>query len=366
MNDHQLIWARCHTSHDIRTIAAFEEQLREDGDPFAVMTTMADGPDGVVAPPIGRRQVQTFLGLYEPELVLWVGGAIDATTLQACDHANIPSIVVNGSSAMFDDLPRAWLPHRRRALVASFASILTLDDAANNAAIKAGAVAERVHTTGPLAETARILPYDEDDRSDFALALGSRPVWLGAAVSQTGIIDLVQAHKEATRRAHRLLLVISPQTIADIPAIKKHCFENGFRTALRSDTLVPGEEIQIYIADTPDELGLWHRISPITYLDGSLDEGARVDPYTVAALGSVVVHGPNGGAWHDQLNLLRGAGASQPVASPDVLGKTITSLLSAERTAMLVHAGWDITTRGAIVSETLINLTRETLETRAH
>ena len=365
MIDQQLIWARCHSIHDMRAIAALDAQLREDGDPFTIMPTLVNGPAGVVAPPVGRRQVQTFLGLYEPALALWVGGKIDSTTLQICERANIGSIALNSGADMFENLPRTWLPARRRALFTTIRNVLAIDEAAKRAAIRAGAKPSRIEVTGTLSETARILPYDEDDRADFAASLGARPVWLAAAVTPEGAPCVLQAHKEASRRAHRLLLVISPNATDDIAAINQLFLANGFRTALRSETLVPSDETQVYIADTVDELGLWHRVSSISYIDGTFDEGARTDPFAAAALGSVVVHGPDGGNWHDQLQILDSAGASMKVAAQEDLGKTINSLLSADKAASLAHAGWDVTTRGAMVLETLVRIVRETLEQKA-
>jgi len=47
MIDQQLIWARCHSIHDMRAIAALDAQLREDGDPFTIMPTLVNGPAGV-------------------------------------------------------------------------------------------------------------------------------------------------------------------------------------------------------------------------------------------------------------------------------------------------------------------------------
>jgi len=365
MNDHQLIWARCHSVHDMRAIAALDAQLKEDGDPFTVMPTLADGPDGVVEPPVGRRQLQTFLGLYEPSLLLWVGGSIDTSTLQTCTNAGVASIFVNSAADMFESLPRTWLPARRRALLHRVVNILALDEDAKKAAIRAGADPANVKTTGRLTQTAGILPYDEDDRASFATALGARPVWFAASVTPSGTPIILKAQAEASRRTHRLLLVISPRAEEDIDAINQQFVDQGFRTALRSETLSPSDETQVYIADTPDELGLWHRVSPISFLGGSFQNGARVDPFAAAALGSVPVHGPEGGVWKDQMQVLNEAGATAKVARPEMLGKTITSLLSADRTAIMAHAGWDVTTRGATVLETLVQIVRETLEQKA-
>jgi len=72
-----------------------------------------------------------------------------------------------------------------------------------------------------------------------------------------------------------------------------------------------------------------------------------------------------GGVWKDQMQVLNEAGATAKVARPEMLGKTITSLLSADRTAIMAHAGWDVTTRGATVLETLVQIVRETLEQKA-
>ena len=207
MSDHQLIWARCHSVHDMRAIAALDAQLREDGDPYTVMPTLADGSEGAVAPPVGRRQIQAFLALHKPALLLWVGGTIDGATLQICEKANIGSIAINGTSAMFESLPRTWFPLRHRALFKTFRGALVLDDDTRLAALRAGVPSDRITATGPLTETARILPYDEDDRADFAAALGARPVWFAAAVTPDSAPILMQAHGAASRRAHRLLPV---------------------------------------------------------------------------------------------------------------------------------------------------------------
>jgi len=132
-------------------------------------------------------------------------------------------------------------------------NVLAIDEAAKRAAIRAGAKPSRIEVTGTLSETARILPYDEDDRADFAASLGARPVWLAAAVTPEGAPCVLQ-----------------PNATDDIAAINQLFLANGFRTALRSETLVPSDETQVYIADTVDELGLWHRVSSISYIDGTL------------------------------------------------------------------------------------------------
>ena len=96
----------------------------------------------------------------------------------------------------------------------------------------------------------------------------------------------------------------------------------------------PDEMVQIFVADTDDEMGLWYRLAPITYLGGSLDPDAdAADPYEPAALGSVVVHGTNVGASRARIARLANANATVEIATSAELGDAVFRLLAPDRAA---------------------------------
>ena len=51
---------------------------------------------------------------------------------------------------------------------------------------------------------------------------------------------------------------------------KRWNMQQGWNVALRAADQEPEPEVEVLIADSPAELGLWYRLAPITFLGGSL------------------------------------------------------------------------------------------------
>jgi len=346
----------------MRAIETVDAALREDGDPLRIMATRDDGPSGVVAAPRGRRQARAFLALYQPVLVLWIGGRLDHNVLAECQKHGVQCVVLNGSAAMFSERRLGWVPYRSRVSMKLLRQVFTLDAAATEAALRAGVDASRIVEAGRMTEIAQILNHSEDDRTDIAQAIATRPTWLAVNAEPADLDCLISAQKEAMRRSHSLLLIVAPKVVADIDMLKDGFAKAGMRVAVRDTQYLPKPDTEVFIADNAEELGLWHRVSPISFLCGTFDDRANADPFAAAALGSAVVHGPNGGEWQAHLQRLVDAGASVPVAQQAQLAPALVGLLSADRTAQVVHKGWEVTTRGAMVMEQVLELVRGTLE----
>jgi 3-deoxy-D-manno-octulosonic-acid transferase len=140
----------------------------------------------------------------------------------------------------------------------------------------------------------------------------------------------------------------------------------GWRVARRSAEEEPDTEVEVYIADAPAEMGLWYRLAPVTFLGGSLyGGGSRRDPFEAAALGSAILHGPQGGPWAPALARLAEARASRPVAGPGDLADGLTDLLSPDRAARLAQGAWAVATAGAEVTDRIVMQIRAVVEDRA-
>src|SRR5690606_34411413 len=122
----------------------------------------------------------------------------------------------------------------------------------------------------------------------LAQTIGPRPVWLAAEVPVDELPDVIAAHRQASRTAHRLLLILAPARAEDMEDMAKALREAGFRTALRWDGEEPDEEVEVYLAGGPAEIGLWFRLASITYLGGTLTGGATRHPFEAAALGTAI------------------------------------------------------------------------------
>ena len=128
---------------------------------------------------------------------------------------------------------------------------------------------------------------------------------------------------------------------------------------------LPDETTQVILADTAGELGLWYRIAPITFMGGSLCEGAHgSDPNEPAAHGSAIIHGPNVRAYQPAYSRFAEAGAARGVRDADTLAQAVQSIIPPDRSAAMAHAAWDVATQGAAMMDRLVALVGETLDAR--
>ena len=362
MTTQSLIWVRCSRlsqTYDVDTLAG---RLAQDGEDLRFELTFTDPVKGQRPHPPPSRGLKTYLTERRPVACLWLDEVLDPATLQACSDAGVPVIIVNATVTMARAVGGIWLAGRRRSMLKSVAAVLCVNPAAKDAFRKVGFSAERLLDTGRLEDSAPLLPYNEADRQALAQAIGTRPVWLAAGVTFEEVTALAEAHREASRTAHRLMLIVSPVNLADGAAFGDAMRAAGYATAVRSQNEDFDTHTQVYIADLADELGLWLRIAPITYVGSSLRAGASFDPFTAAALGSAVVHGQRLGRFGDRFQRLQAAHATLAVQTADALGPAIATLLAVDKAAALAHAGWDVTTRGASAADAVLRAVRGVLD----
>lgn len=314
------------------------------------------------APVQTPRAVRQFLEAHRIEAVLWVGDLIGPYAAQ-CHRAGVPAVWANptlrGGGAWRRLAPFASGPPYEgvRAVIAP------RGPEAQRLARTPG-LQGRVETPGPLMRGGIVLPYDIEERDALAQILAARPVWLAACAAPDEIGAVLTAHQHAARLSHRLLLILSPDRLDDITTLRARVEAAGLRAALRSDGEDPEEETQVLIADLPDELGLWYRLAPITFLGQTLIAvpGARGrSPFEPAALGSTVLHGPATSGYPGDYVRLHRAGAAHGVASGEELGVAVARLLSPDAAAEMAQRAWIAVTEGAEATNRIVELLSQML-----
>jgi 3-deoxy-D-manno-octulosonic-acid transferase len=79
-----------------------------------------------------------------------------------------------------------------------------------------------------------------------------------------------------------------------------------------------------------------------------------------------VLYGPQVAPFQRHAARLNAAGASRLIRSSNDLGSIVESLLSADKTAELAHAAWDVTSRGANVTNRIAAFIQLRLEELVH
>jgi 3-deoxy-D-manno-octulosonic-acid transferase len=293
---------------------------------------------------------------------LWDSTELDPLLLDMLDGAKIPSIVIEASTNIVAITNASRVPALTRAVMGYVEKILTIDQQSADKLISLGAEADQIMPMGRIEETPAPLPYNESERQDLASALGTRPIWLVAGARLDEFEMIVTAHRKASRRAHRLLLIIATEIAEDADPLAAALRDAGYDVATRAEQGEPEEATQIFVADGVDELGLWYRIAPVTFLAGTLSSGARRHPFEAAALGSAVLHGNALAPYAKQIARLSDKGGSLTVRSAAELGDAVETLLSADKVATMAHAAWDVTTQGADVAQQIAALIHARLD----
>ncbi|WP_296427381.1 glycosyltransferase N-terminal domain-containing protein [Yoonia sp.] len=365
-----VIWARCSDPEQLTAIETLHRKLTEDGDPVRVIATLRDWTESLsaraLAEPKGKANIRAFISHWRPTMVIWVRGDLAPLLLAEIRTAQVPSMLVDATVDGLEQMTGSWVPGAMRSLLSQFDPVLTIDQNAAERLIRAGARPGIVRVSGAMEDCAPPLPCSDAERRELAQSIGTRPVWLAVSADLHEWSELCAAHVLASRRAHRLLLIVVPRDSADAAIFATNLRSAGLHVTLRSQEPEPAEPTQVYVIDTDEELGLWYRIAPTTYLGGTLHGAATRDPFEAAALGSAVLYGPQVAPFQKHAARLNAAGASRLIRSATDLGPAVETLLAVDKAAILAHAAWDVTSRGADVTNRIVGIIQRRLAELGH
>ena len=367
-----LVWFWCQSSKQAAAARVIAQQMADDGEQVDFLITVTVGPvsqnadnDLIFAPaPASKKAaLRAFLDHWRPDLLIWMQGSLDAAVLAETDSREIPRILVNADGSPPLRSFGAWVPGRSGRILNGFTTAIACDEKAAAGLRKYGMDGDRIAVLGRLDEGVPVLDYNEAERQEVSKSIGTRPLWLAVDCSLAELGLVATAHKQAIRRAHRLLLVLVPRVPASAPEIQQRLTEMNLTSGVRSAGDDPDEEQQVYIADLPGELGLWYRLAPVCYLGGTLIEEQSRHPFEAAALGSAIIHGtltaPHGAAFER----LDRTGGARPIATADELSAAVETLLSPDKAAQLANAAWAATSEGAEATNRLVSLIQSSLDT---
>ncbi|HBZ44416.1 MAG TPA: 3-deoxy-D-manno-octulosonic acid transferase [Maritimibacter sp.] len=371
--DGPLVWLHAGNEGEALGFPELIDRLWEERDDLNILVTTASHdpshplearlPRSVIlqyAPYDYVSGAEAFLNHWKPDLCLWAENRFEPGLIDATAKDGVELILVD---ARVPEKPGfRWLPGIRRSLLKRFSHVLAGDDTAVAGFLALGVEPDRLEVVGFLQEGTAPLPCSQAERDMLAEELAARPVWLAAGVSGDEVEIVEAVHQQVMRRSHRLLLVLVPEDLSSGVEIAKRLEASGWVIGLRSLEDEPEPEVEIFIADQPDEMGLWYRLSPVTFMGGTLSGGPVRNPYEAAALGSAVLFGPQHGTWAESFARLRDAGAARAVTGQSSLGRSVELLLAPDRAAQMAAAAWEVTTNGAQATDRVVELSMEILD----
>ncbi|WP_050526931.1 3-deoxy-D-manno-octulosonic acid transferase [Pseudorhodobacter aquimaris] len=366
----RLVWLHAPARNNLPQITGLARRLEEEHDLNILLTSDA-APDlshpGVIwqpTPADNPAEVRRMLDHWRPDAIVLAEGQLRPALLHGAYERRIPSVLVDARTPAIMQGNEGWWPGLVRGLLGSMNAVLTVDGPSARAFRRAGAPTSIVKVTGRMETPSAILPCAEAERAYIATQLATRPVWFAAGLPEAEEAAVIAAHRGALRVAHRLLLILSPQDAARIPALAADLEQDEhWVVACRCHDDDLEADVQVYITEPGVEYGLWYRLAPVTYLGGGMGEGGiNRDPMEAAALGSAILHGPRAGRFGTTLGRLASAQATSLVRNAAELRRGLIELLSPDRSARLAQAAWTVESDGAEATDTAIKVICDLLE----
>ncbi len=346
----------CHMRYGLRvliTVPDIENSPHRPSDTVIVQPQPSEHPDSVAA----------FLDHWSPDTCLWLWGMLRPNLVLACTGKGCPMILLDVDSKGFDGHRDRWLSDLTRTLLAQFDPVLARSNAGKRRLVQLGCTSSDIEITSPLVAGAQALTCADSDVTELAEALGGRPVWFAVETHANEIATVLAAHRQAMRLSHRLLLILMPADAKDTGAAVALADDGKFLVRNWDEGGYPDDNTQVLVASDPADRALFFRVAPVSFMGSSLvpDTGG-FDPFEAAALGSAVLYGPKVRDFMPSYKRLAAAGAARIVNDATALGTAVSHLIVPDQAAAMAHAGWDVISQGAEVTDRTVELVQHALD----
>ena len=305
-----------------------------------------------------------FLSHWRPDVCIWAGGDLRRGLLRQMREMRIAALLVDIREDELPERRMRWLPDQRHRMFSSFDQILTPSQNLRSQLIRNGFAADRVRRTGTLSLSALPPGCSTDELNEMQKELGGRQVWLAAQARLEEVPFLLESHKGALRLLHRLLLILTIDSEDSRNRAHTLVAASGLQYADWDAGEVPDEFTQVLIAG-PEDLGLWYRLAPVTTIANSLFAHLKgQSPLDALALGSVVLYGPGIGSYRGIYEQITQVGAATKVSNSKELADHIIQLSAPDKAAEMALAGWSEVTKGADMTDRIIEKVQDILDLR--
>lgn len=286
------------------------------------------------------RWVERFLDHWRPDLALVAESEIWPNTVISLHEREIPLILVNGR--MSERSYRGWARSPRTALALLSRIAICLVQTKQDAERFARLGAPRISVVGNLKYDSAVPPADAQQLAYLGDLVGNRPVWVAASTHKGEDEIVAKAHLLLKERLPDLLTIIVPRHPRRGDDVTNCASTAGLRTSRRSKNGRPNANIELYVADTLGELGLFYRLAPLVFLGGSLIEHGGQNPIEPVRLDTAILHGPHVSNFAETYRALDEAGGALTVTNAETLAQAVADLfLDRTRLDEMARSGHD-------------------------
>lgn len=270
--------------------------------------------------------VERFLDGWRPDAGAFVESELWPNLLLAARARGVRLALVNARMSPRSAARWARLPGLARPVLGVFE--LVLARSAEDAARLGGLGLQGAVCWGDLKAAAPALPADPERLAALRAAIGPRPVVLAASTHPGEDQIVIAAHQALAAEVPGLLSIIVPRHPERGAGIATLAVTAGLGVARRAEGAAPGREVEVYVADTLGELGLFYRLARVTLVGGSLVPHGGQNPLEPARLDCPILIGPHAWNFEEAVGRLLAADGALRLDGPPALAPALRDVLS--------------------------------------
>nr|WP_272945942.1 glycosyltransferase N-terminal domain-containing protein [Halocynthiibacter namhaensis] len=370
-----LVWLHACTETQAVAFIELAHRLAEDrGELWVLITTQsADVKSQIDAHLTSAPMTQTVTLIFadddpriatywQPDICIWTGGTSHPALLSEIARTSEVMLLADAEISTLSPGTSLPTPGLRSAILRYFDKAFSLNEMSFAGLQTAFGDNARVENIGPLRQGACPPSYNEAEFADVSQRLAARPLWLAALCVPDEFEAVLTAHERALRSSHRLLLLICPAREEDGAMIKALAEARGLSVGLRSDGEDPEQDCQVYVADHPEEIGMWYRVASVCFVGQTLTPGHSPRLLPPAALGAALIFGQYGNNTRRIMDQLIDQSAGICVTDTQPLADAVIKLLAPDKAARLAHNAWETITEGAVILDRLTDIAASVLD----
>lgn len=281
--------------------------------------------------------VASFLDHWKPDAAIFVESEFWPNLILGAREKIPYMALVNGriSPNSFGDWKRQ--PNSIRFILSAFDTIIAQDyqNAERLMTLSGGAV----DMLGNLKHAAAPLPSCNDEVEAFHKKINGRKFWLAASTHQGEEEIVLAAHKLLQKDFPDLLTIIAPRHPGRGRDVADLATEQHLTSIRRSQDRALNDDVQIYVADTLGELGVFYSLSDVAFVGGGITPKGGHNPLEPARLGAAILHGPHTFNFVETYSDIRSAGGAALVRNERELATAVRRLLSDAKTRGVMTDG---------------------------
>ncbi|WP_156851639.1 lipid IV(A) 3-deoxy-D-manno-octulosonic acid transferase [Bartonella refiksaydamii] len=234
--------------------------------------------------------VHRFINHWKPDLALICESEIWPLRTKELAKMRIPQILINAH--MSERSFKAWQKRRVFARYIFKHIDLAIGQNERDVAYYHALGVKSVALSGNL--KADVLPVEDQELLKYyRSAIGNRPVWAAISTHEGEEEIAFEVHRILKNYLPDLLTIIVPRHPERLGDLIRKCNNKSLRFIRRSDNAVPDVNTDILWGDTIGEMGLFLRLSKVSFIGKSLCGDGGHNPLELALLGSAILTGPN-------------------------------------------------------------------------